>query len=94
MWHGEKEREVYELYSEDLDRLTLNSKPVISNLTELADEYKRDYAPLIVRIIEDRIKRVSYSRTSFQSVRKPFVLFKCVVFGCVNYLGLDSFGLK
>jgi len=58
VWHGEKEREVYELYSEDLDRLTLNSKPVISNLTELADEYKRDYAPLIVRIIEDRIKRV------------------------------------
>lgn len=58
VWHGEKEREVFELYSEDLDRLTINSKPVISNLTELADEYKRDFAPLIVRIIEDRVKRV------------------------------------
>lgn len=59
VWHGEKEREVFELYSEDLDRLTINSKPVISNLTELADEYKKDYAPLIVRIIEDRVKKVS-----------------------------------
>ena len=58
MWHGEKEREVFELYCESLDRLTFNSKPVISNLTELADEYRREYAPLIVRIIEDRIRKV------------------------------------
>ena len=60
MWHGEKEREVFELYSEDLDRLTINSKPVINNLTEVADEYKREFAPLIVRIIEDRVKRVRF----------------------------------
>jgi len=59
VWHGEKEREVFELYSEDLDRLTINSKPVINNLTEVADEYKREFAPLIVRIIEDRVKRVA-----------------------------------
>jgi len=58
VWHGEKEREVFELYCESLDRLTFNSKPVISNLTELADEYRREYAPLIVRIIEDRIRKV------------------------------------
>jgi len=58
VWHGEKEREVFELYSEDLDRLTMNSKPVISNLTELAEEYRVDHAPLIVRIIEDRIRKV------------------------------------
>jgi len=58
MWHGEREREVYELYSEDLLRLTFNSKPVISNLTELAHEYSRDFAPLIVKIIEERIRKV------------------------------------
>lgn len=53
------EREISDLYSEDLQRLTFNSKPVISNLTELANEYKNRYAHVIVRLIEDRIKTVS-----------------------------------
>ena len=81
MWHGEKEREVFELYSEDLDRLTINSKPVISNLTELADEYKRDYAPLIVRIIEDRVKRVRKELILSLFQQNVFdILFHCCIF--------------
>jgi len=59
IWHGEREREVYELYSESLQRLTFNARPVISNLTELAYDYSRDFAPLIVKIIEERTRHVA-----------------------------------
>ena len=58
MWKTEREREVVELYSEDLRRLTFNSRPVISNLSELANEYRREFSHLIVKLIEDRIRQV------------------------------------
>ncbi len=51
--------EVRDAYAESLSKLTFNSRPVIMNLTELANEYRRDYAQLIVDIIEERIRRVS-----------------------------------
>ncbi len=51
--------EVREAYTESLAMLTFNSRPVIMNLTELANEYGRVHAGLIVRLVEDRMKNVS-----------------------------------
>ncbi len=50
--------EVREAYKESLGMLTLNSRPVIMNLTELANEYKKGHANLIVGLIEHRMKEV------------------------------------
>lgn len=52
--------EVRDSYSESLSKLTFNSRPVIMNLTELANEYRHEYALVIVQCIEERMKRVSY----------------------------------
>lgn len=65
------EREVFELYSEDLQRLTFNSKPVISNLTELANEYRQRFAHVIVRIIEERIRKVRTCRPGSTPAAAP-----------------------
>jgi hypothetical protein len=54
-----REKDIYDTYSEDLERLTFNSKPVINSMTELANEYSSDFAHVIVRCIEDKIKIVS-----------------------------------
>lgn len=45
-------------YASSLHDLTTNSKPLISMLTMLAEEY-RLHAPSIVKVIEDYLKRVS-----------------------------------
>ena len=55
-----REKDIYETYSEDLEGLTFNSKPVINSMTELANEYSNDFAHIIVRCIEDKIKSVRY----------------------------------
>ena len=60
-----REKDIYETYSEDLERLTFNSKPIINSMTELANDYSSDFAHIIVRCIEDKIKVVSrYNITS------------------------------
>ena len=51
--------EVREEYSASLSRLTTNVRPLIINLTELANEYKRPHAGLIASLIEGRIRTVS-----------------------------------
>ena len=53
-----REKDIYDTYSEDLDGLTFNSKPIINSMTELANEYSSDFAHVIVRCIEDKIKMV------------------------------------
>ena len=53
-----REKDIYDTYSEDLETLTFNSKPVINSMTELANEYSSDFAHIIVRCIEDKIKMV------------------------------------
>ena len=53
-----REKDIYDTYSEDLDGLTWNSKPIINSMTELAIEYSSDFAHVIVRCIEDKIKMV------------------------------------
>jgi len=57
-----REKDIYDTYSEDLDGLTWNSKPIINSMTELAIEYSSDFAHVIVRCIEDKIKMVSSSQ--------------------------------
>lgn len=52
------EEEVREEYSASLSRLTTNMRPLIINLTELANEYKRPHARLIASLIEGRIRTV------------------------------------
>ena len=54
-----REKDIYDTYSEDLERLTFNSKPIINSMTELANDYSSDFAHIIVRCIEDKIKVVS-----------------------------------
>ena len=57
-----REKDIYDTYSEDLDGLTgyLDKVPgyLISSMTELAIEYSSDFAHVIVRCIEDKIKMV------------------------------------
>ena len=57
-----REKDIYDTYSEDLERLTFNSKPIINSMTELANDYSSDHAHVIVRCIEDKIKIVSTKR--------------------------------
>jgi len=56
-----REKDIYDTYSEDLEGLTFNSKPIINSMTELANEYSSDFAHVIVRCIEDKIKMVQSS---------------------------------
>lgn len=51
-----REQDIYDLYSEDLERLTFNSKPIINSMTELANDYSSDFPHVIVRAIEDKIQ--------------------------------------
>ena len=44
-----REKDIYDTYSEDLEGLTFNSKPIINSMTELANEYSSDFAHVIVR---------------------------------------------
>ena len=48
-----------EAYVETLSNLTFNSRPVIMNLTELANDYKASHAEDIVGLIEQRLRKVS-----------------------------------
>ena len=50
--------EVHEEYSAALAKLTANVRPLIMNLTELANEYKRPHARMIAKLIEERIRTV------------------------------------
>ena len=61
-----REKDIYDTYSEDLDGLTWNSKPIINSMTELAIEYSSDFAHVIVRCIEDKIKMVCTILDSFK----------------------------
>ena len=61
------ERQVKEIrkeYGDTLDSLTFNSKPIIDTLSEIAKAYARDNPQVgpqvVVKVIEDRITRVSY----------------------------------
>ena len=65
--------EVGDLYSAALTKLTANVRPLIMNLTELANEYKRPHARVIARLIEDRIRTVS--RGCCYAVPNPIILF-------------------
>lgn len=56
----DKYREVTSQYTEGLLGLTLNSKPIINNLTIIAEE-NVDSSAVIVRLIESRIAQVCYS---------------------------------
>ena len=47
-----------EAYVETLSNLTFNSRPVIMNLTELANEYKATHAEEVVAAIEARLRKV------------------------------------
>jgi hypothetical protein len=51
--------EVAESYRESLTKLVFNDKIVISHLTEVANENK-NYASIIVQLIEERLQRVSH----------------------------------
>ena len=51
--------EVHEEYSAALAKLTANVRPLIMNLTELANEYKRPHARMIAKLIDERIRTVS-----------------------------------
>ena len=62
-----REKDIYDTYSEDLEGLTFNSKPIINSMTELANEYSSDFAHVIVRCIEDKIKMVSSLSNLFLS---------------------------
>lgn len=52
-----KEKEVAEEYSNALDDLNINSKPLINMLTMLADENSA-FAPIIVQCIERQLHKV------------------------------------
>ena len=61
------ERQVKEIrkeYGDTLDSLTFNSKPIIDTLSEIAKDYARSNPQVgpqvVVKVIEDRITRVSY----------------------------------
>ena len=52
-------------YGDTLDSLTFNSKPIIDNLSEIARDYARNVPregpPVVIKVIEDRIMKVSLS---------------------------------
>merc|ERR1712117_618702 len=50
--------EVHEEYSAALAKLTANVRPLIMNLAELANEYKRPHARMIAKLIDERIRTV------------------------------------
>ena len=68
-----REKDIYDTYSEDLEGLTFNSKPIINSMTELANEYSSDFAHVIVRCIEDKIKMVSSLSNLFLSWLCPIL---------------------
>jgi len=52
-------------YSRKLEQLTLNSRPIIMELTELAyEQAKRNFAHVVVEAIETRIYKVSDRRSA------------------------------
>ena len=61
------ERQVKEIrkeYGDTLDSLTFNSKPIIDTLSVIARDYARSIPqigpPTVVKVIEERIMRVSF----------------------------------
>ena len=63
-----REQDVYDRYSEDLEQLTFNSKPIINGMTGLANDYSSDFPHVIVRAIEDKIQTVSFIQGYFTSI--------------------------
>lgn len=53
----DKEQEIYNEYLDSLQNLSVNSKPMIDMLTDVAGENK-DYSRVIVKCIEDQLERV------------------------------------
>jgi len=60
------ERDAAKAYEDTLSSLKDNSKPVINTLTELANEYGREFPHVIVSCIEERIKEVSHFNFAIQ----------------------------
>ena len=50
--------EVSKAYWESLEKLVDNNRIRIGSLTELAFEYSTEFAPLITKLIEERIRKV------------------------------------
>ena len=53
---GEEARAAFQ---ENLKKLTFNCRPLIMTLTEQANEFRRDYAHIVVGLLEERIRTVS-----------------------------------
>ena len=57
-------KEIRKEYCDTLDSLTFNSKPIIDTLSEIAKDYARSIPqigpPTVVKVIEERIMRVSF----------------------------------
>ena len=64
--------EIEEEYKSSLSDLTVNSKPLITMLTMLAEEYK-PHASVIVKSIEEHIKNVC------------IVIFICLISGFLRH---------
>ena len=62
-------KEIRKEYCDTLDSLTFNSKPIIDTLSEIAKDYARSIPqigpPTVVKVIEDRIMRVSLSKKDY-----------------------------
>ena len=62
-------KEIRKEYCDTLDSLTFNSKPIIDTLSEIARDYARSIPqigpPTVVKVIEERIMRVSLSKKDY-----------------------------
>ena len=74
--------EVHEEYSAALAKLTANVRPLIMNLTELANEYKRPHARMIAKLIDERIRTVG---RGLQSLSLHF-FFSTAIFESLPWL--------
>jgi hypothetical protein len=83
-----------QFFRSELQNLTFNSKPIITNLTLLANDHSIRMAHVVVQTLEEHLRNVGCEKRKLLHYYATMTLFRtcCIVsrvscFGCVRALG-------